>query len=90
MIAIGCDHGGFELKNEIIKYLESEKLLFSGDTLFMRSIGRCDLPTGDYETIEKSIKNKIYTLKNETVVYPGHGNETTVGYEKINNGFVTE
>ena len=66
------------------------KCMFCGDFIFRDNIGRCDLPTGNYETIESSIKNKIYSLKDETVVYPGHGNKTTVGYEKINNGFITE
>ena len=56
----------------------------------MGSIGRCDLPTGDFSEIEKSIKNKIYSLDNETVVFPGHGPKTTVLYEKKHNGYVTE
>ena len=67
-----------------------ENSLFSGDTLFFGSIGRCDLPTGNFSEIEKSIKNKIYSLDDETVVYPGHGPKTTVGYEKKHNGYVTE
>ncbi len=67
-----------------------ENNLFSGDTLFMQSIGRCDLPTGNFKEIEKSIRNKIYSLDDETIVYPGHGLKTTVGYEKKHNGYVTE
>lgn len=67
-----------------------ENCLFSGDTLFLENVGRCDLPTGDFKELEKSIRNKIYTLDDDTVVYPGHGIETTVGHEKKYNGFVTE
>ena len=67
-----------------------ENKLFSGDTLFMGSIGRCDLPTGNFKEIENSIRNKIYKLDDETVVFPGHGIKTTVGYEKKHNGYVTE
>ena len=62
--------------------------LFSGDTLFYRSIGRTDLPTGSYEELEKSIKTKIYTLPDDTKVYTGHGEETIIGEEKTLNGFV--
>jgi glyoxylase-like metal-dependent hydrolase (beta-lactamase superfamily II) len=62
--------------------------LFSGDTLFRASIGRTDLPTGDYEALERSIRERLYTLPDETEVYPGHMEATTVGYEKRYNGFV--
>lgn len=67
-----------------------ENNLFSGDTLFKRSVGRCDLPTGNMEVLENSIKNIIYKMDENTVVYPGHGEETTVGYEKKNNLYITE
>ena len=63
-------------------------LLFAGDTLFQRSIGRTDLPGGDYPTIEKSIQQKIYTLDPDTSVIPGHGPRTTVGDEARHNPFV--
>lgn len=59
-----------------------EKELFSGDTLFLRSVGRWDLPTGDFKTIEKSIKEKLYVLPDDVNVHPGHGSDTTIGYEK--------
>ncbi len=63
-------------------------ILFSGDTLFQQSIGRTDFPGGDFEAISKSIKEKIYTLSENTKVYPGHGGETTVEKEKQSNPFV--
>ena len=63
-------------------------LLLAGDTLFQRSIGRTDLPGGDYATIEQSIKRKIYTLDPDTRVIPGHGPRTTVGDEARHNPFV--
>ena len=67
-----------------------ENNLFSGDTLFKRSIGRCDLPTGNMDILEDSIKNIIYKMDENIVVYPGHGEETTIGYEKKNNLYITE
>jgi hydroxyacylglutathione hydrolase len=63
-------------------------LLFAGDTLFQRSIGRTDLPGGNFATIEKSIQQKIYTLDPDTAVIPGHGPRTTVGDEARHNPFV--
>ncbi len=62
--------------------------LFSGDTLFSGSIGRTDFPGGSFEEISHSIKNKLYTLPSETQIYPGHGEKTTVKYEKENNPFI--
>jgi glyoxylase-like metal-dependent hydrolase (beta-lactamase superfamily II) len=59
-----------------------------GDCLFHGSVGRTDLPGGDFPTLEKSIRERIYTLPDETVVVPGHGPGTTVGYEKGTNPFV--
>ncbi len=75
--------------NGSVCYL-ADNCLFSGDTIFHLSIGRCDLPTGNFTYIENSIKNKIYTLSDDTVIYPGHGKETTVGFEKKNNLYVRE
>lgn len=62
--------------------------VFSGDTLFRRSIGRTDLPGGNYEQIEASIREKLYTLDEELVVFPGHGDPTTIIEEKYENPFV--
>lgn len=67
-----------------ISYLIGDKL-FSGDTLFHRSIGRCDFPGGSLETIIKSIKEKLFTLPDDTEVFPGHGEKTTIAYEKKYN-----
>jgi hydroxyacylglutathione hydrolase len=62
--------------------------VFSGDTLFYRGIGRTDLPGGNYEQIEQSIRNKLYTLEDDLVVFPGHGQPTTIIEEKNENPFV--
>ncbi|MCF7794623.1 MAG: MBL fold metallo-hydrolase [Candidatus Cloacimonetes bacterium] len=62
--------------------------IFSGDTLFASSIGRTDLPGGSYNTLINSIKTKILTLSGNTIVYPGHGPETTVEDESVSNPFV--
>lgn len=59
-----------------------ENTLFAGDTLFLRNCGRWDLPTGDMNSLLKSVKEKLYTLPDETVVYSGHGEKTSIGYEK--------
>jgi glyoxylase-like metal-dependent hydrolase (beta-lactamase superfamily II) len=65
-----------------------ENHLIAGDTLFCESIGRCDLPGGSFETIDRSIKTKLYTLPEDTIVYPGHGSTTDIGHEKKYNPFV--
>jgi hydroxyacylglutathione hydrolase len=62
--------------------------VFAGDTLFKGSIGRTDLWGGDYPTIEKSIKARLYALPEDTVVITGHGPETTIGKERKTNAFV--
>ena len=63
--------------------------IIAGDTLFRMSIGRYDLPGGDHKTLIKSIQDKLFTLPDETAVYPGHGEPTQIGFEKKNNPFVT-
>jgi len=68
-------------------YHAESKSLFSGDVLFQRSIGRTDLPGGDFNTLIKSIHQKIFALPDEVVVYSGHGDPTSVGVEKVSNPF---
>lgn len=69
-------------------YNYKQQLLIGGDVLFRESIGRTDLPGGDHETLLNSIRQKLFTLPDDVVVYPGHGPSTTIGYEKINNPFL--
>lgn len=69
-------------------YIEQEKVIFTGDSLFYQTIGRTDLPGGDYQTLINSIKNKILCLPDETTIYPGHGMTTKVEIEKSNSFFV--
>ncbi|MBG9981623.1 MBL fold metallo-hydrolase [Aerococcaceae bacterium DSM 111020] len=70
----------------IFKFLESG-FVISGDVIFQGSIGRTDLPGGDTERLMQSIREEIYTLPDETVLYPGHGSQTTVAHEKQTNPF---
>ncbi len=63
-------------------------LLIAGDALFAGSIGRTDLPGGDHQRLIKSIKEKLYTLPDNTIVLSGHGENTTIGHEKVSNPFV--
>ena len=65
--------------------VEGEDVLISGDTLFLESYGRTDMPGGSYDLIVKSITKKLFLLPEHTLVYPGHGDFTTIGYEKRNN-----
>jgi glyoxylase-like metal-dependent hydrolase (beta-lactamase superfamily II) len=78
----GHSPGGISL------YIESEHVLFSGDTLFYGSIGRTDFEGGSMAVLASSIREKLYTLPDDTVVCTGHGERTTIGEEKEHNLFV--
>lgn len=82
--AAGHTPGGVALYNE------QEGVLFTGDTLFRESIGRTDLPGGDYTALMNSILHNIIPLGDEVKVYPGHGESTNIGHESLYNPFVTE
>jgi glyoxylase-like metal-dependent hydrolase (beta-lactamase superfamily II) len=66
----------------------AERYVIAGDVLFRDSIGRTDLPTGNFDVLYESITTKLFTLPDDFIVYPGHGPETSIGYEKINNPFL--
>lgn len=68
--------------------LHNKEYVFVGDTLFAGSIGRTDLPGGDFDTLKSSIQNKLFPLDDDVVVCPGHMGETTIGREKQYNPFV--
>lgn len=72
----------------IALYCPNEKFVLTGDALFRGSIGRTDLPGGDYGSLIRSICNKLLTLPDDTAVYPGHGPATTIGQEKEMNPYI--
>lgn len=69
-------------------YCEEAGCVFSGDTLFQASVGRSDFPGGSMSQLVHSVREKLFLLPDETRVYPGHGDETSIGYEKQHNPFV--
>ena len=69
-------------------YSRAHKFVIAGDVLFQGSVGRTDLPGGDFTTLEESIKTKLYTLPEDVIVHPGHGDSTTIGDEMKSNPFV--
>lgn len=71
-------------------YCEKQHFILSGDVLFNGSIGRTDLPGGNYNTLMHSIKEKLFLLPDETIVFSGHGPETTIGEEKKSNPFLLD
>jgi len=79
---------GHSLGN-VLFYFPTLKAAFVGDAIFKGSIGRTDLPGGDFAVLEKSIRDQIYSLPGDTVLYPGHGPYTTVAHEMATNPFVT-
>lgn len=72
----------------LIFYEKTEKIILGGDVLFRESIGRTDLPGGDHNALLINIQEKLYTLHEDVIVYPGHGPSTTIGHERKNNPFV--
>ena len=88
-------HSGLEVlytpghaDGSICLYNEPQDFVITGDVLFRGSVGRTDLPSGNLSLLMEGIRKKLYTLPDKTVVYPGHGPETTIGFEKENNPFV--
>lgn len=75
-------------KGGVCYYIEKETVVFSGDTIFQASVGRSDFPTGSGASLSKSIREKIFTLPEDTQLFPGHGDSTVVSYEKKYNMFV--
>ncbi|MFN3491829.1 MAG: MBL fold metallo-hydrolase [Anaerolineales bacterium] len=75
-------------RGHCVLYVAKENICFCGDLIFNESVGRTDLPGGDFAALEKSIRGQIFTMPNETRLLSGHGPETTVGHEKQFNPFV--
>jgi hydroxyacylglutathione hydrolase len=75
-------------EGSVCLYFPAEKLLIAGDTLFASSIGRTDLPGGSFEKIMRSLRDRVMTLPDDTVVIPGHGPRTTIGEEREENPFL--
>lgn len=71
----------------IVYYCKEENCMFSGDVLFQGSIGRADLTGGNFDELREHICSRLFVLPNDTIVYPGHGNPTTIGIEKQDNPF---
>ncbi len=69
-------------------YFEDNKVLFSGDTLFAGSVGRSDFPTGNAGQLKRAIEAELMILPDDVMVFPGHGESTTIGYERVNNPFI--
>ena len=68
--------------------LDEERMIFAGDTLFRLSVGRSDLPGGDARVLHDSIKDRLFTLEGDYIVYPGHMRETTLEFERTHNPFM--
>lgn len=78
----GHSPGGYSV------YFPDEKICITGDTLFRESIGRTDFLGSDYNTLIASIRKKLFSLPDEVIIFPGHGEESTIGYEKSYNQFL--
>jgi glyoxylase-like metal-dependent hydrolase (beta-lactamase superfamily II) len=72
----------------VLFYFPAAHTAFVGDAIFHEGVGRTDLPGGDFATLEKSIREQIYSLPDQTVIHPGHGTATTVAHEKVHNPYV--
>lgn len=77
-------------RGSLVFHAPESECIFSGDALFKRSIGRTDLPGGDHQTLLQSIREKLLVLPDDTIVYPGHGDSTTIGEEKHGNWFLID
>lgn len=75
-------------KGHIALYSQQSDCVFTGDALFRQSIGRTDLPGGDYATLIRSITGRLMNLPETTTIYPGHGENSTIGFEKTNNPYI--
>jgi len=87
-LQIEARHAPGHSQGGMVFYLPTLQAVIVGDDLFRESIGRTDLPGGSRAVLLKSIREKILTLPDDTCVYPGHGESTTVGYERSNNSFL--
>jgi hydroxyacylglutathione hydrolase len=81
-------HAPGHTPGHVLFYCADEELMFCGDVIFYASIGRTDLPGGDFNTLIESIQTQIFTLADDTRLLSGHGPETSVGFERINNPFL--
>jgi hydroxyacylglutathione hydrolase len=87
-LSVAVRHVPGHCPGNVLFYFESMAAAFVGDALFKGSVGRTDLPGGDFEQLERAIHEQIYTLPADTVIYPGHGPATTVGTEMRSNPYV--
>ena len=87
---IHCIHVPGHTKGGVCYYFKEQGWLIAGDTLFRQSIGRTDFPTGDTDALLSGIREKLFVLPDETEVYPGHMNSTTIGFEKRTNPFLMQ
>jgi len=87
---VGVSHVPGHAPGSLMFYFPKAAAAFVGDALFRGSIGRTDLPGGDFAQLEKSIRSRIYALPEETTVFPGHGGVTTVGDERRGNPYVSD
>lgn len=86
-MTIKCLHTPGHTEGGVCYYIKQAGILFSGDTLFCASIGRTDFPTGSMSELVHSIKEKLFTLPDDTKIYPGHGESSTIAYEKQHNPY---